>query len=211
MATGNSSKRFRKRPTIIFKTLSIHKLHFLFLSLLIHTSRGGAELEELGGGAEQGRRQLTGMVLVAATTGDPPSSGGNRCAVEGNCLMNYQAGSNYGSNEDCTFRLDGISGPLVFEQFSIEGDDATCSNYWDYLTIAGNKYCGSTAPTGLLGGAGSEISWHTDGGANRAGFKVCVAYCPSNCAAGSGCEDVGSTSSCAVCPGEQNDRALESM
>ena len=198
MATGNSSKRFRKRPTIIFKTLSIHKLHFLFLSLLIHTSRGGAELEELGGGAEQGRRQLNGMVLVRRE---------GRCKVEGNCFSNYEARSDYGSNEDCAFRLDGISGPLVFEQFDIMAYD--CLH--DYLTIAGNKYCGDTAPTGLLGGAGSEISWHTDGGANRAGFKVCVAYCPSNCAAGSGCEDVGSTSSCAVCPGEQNDRALESM
>jgi len=137
------------------------------------------------------------MVLVA---------GEGRCAVEGNCFMNYEEGSNYGNGEDCTFRLDGISGPLVFEQFDIEicgGSRCGC----DFLTIAGTKYCGSTAPTGLSGGEGSDISWQTDGNTNRAGFKVCVAYCPSNCAAGSGCEMDGSTSSCAVCPGEQNDRA----
>ena len=169
-----------------------------------HEMREGGGLVEFGGGAEQGRRQLTGMVLVAATTGDPPSSGGNRCAVEGNCLSNYEEGSTYGNGEDCTFRLDGISGPLVFEQFDIE-NDSSCN--YDFLTIAGTKYCGSTAPTGLSGGEGSDISWQTDGNTNRAGFKVCVAYCPSNCAAGSGCEMDGSTSSCAVCPGEQNDRA----
>ena len=136
------------------------------------------------------------MVLVA---------GEGRCAVGGNCFMNYEAGENYGDDEDCTFRLDGIEGPLVFEQFDIESH-SSCN--YDYLTIAGTKYCGDTAPTGLLGAAESEITWHTDGSGDRAGFKVCVAYCPSNCAAGSGCEYGGSTSGCAVCPGEQNDRAL---
>jgi len=131
--------------------------------------------------------------------------------VEGNCVSNYEAGSNYGINEDCTFRLDGISGLLVFEQFDIEPVDPNSGIYFDFLTIAGTKYCGDTAPTGLFGGAGSDISWHTDEGENRAGFKVCVAQCPSNCAAGSGCSWEGSTESCAVCPGEQNDRALEPM
>jgi len=139
-----------------------------------------------------------GMVLVA---------GEGRCAVEGNCIANYEAGENYEDDEDCTFRLDGIEGPLVFEQFDIESH-SSCN--YDYLTIAGSKYCGETAPTGLLGGAESEITWHTDGSGDRTGFKVCVAYCPSNCSAGSGCELDGSTSSCAVCPGEQNDRVLES-
>ena len=141
---------------------------------------------------------FAGMVLVA---------GEGRCAVEGNCFSNWGGESNYGINEDCTFRLDGISGPLVFEQFDIEDYDCV----YDFLTIAGTKYCGSTAPTGILGGAGSDISWHTDNYKNRAGFKVCVAQCPSNCAAGSGCSWEGSTESCAVCPGEQNDRALEPM
>jgi len=137
------------------------------------------------------------MVLVA---------GEGRCAVEGNCFSNWGGESNYGINEDCTFRLDGISGPLVFEQFDIEFVDSSCLD--DFLTIAGTKYCGDTAPTGLLGGVGSDISWHTDGGGGRTGFKVCVAQCPSNCAAGSGCSWEGSTGGCAVCPGEQNDRAL---
>jgi len=127
--------------------------------------------------------------------------------VEGNCFSNYELGEEYGNNEDCTFRLDGISGSLVFEQFDTDGLPGNC--VWDFLTIAGTKYCEDTAPTGLLGGAGSEISWHSDSGTTRAGFKVCVAYCPSNCAAGSGCEINGSTSNCAVCPGEQNDPALE--
>jgi len=132
--------------------------------------------------------------------------GEGRCAVEGNCVSNYEAGSNYGINEDCTFRLDGISGPLVFEQFDIEDYDCV----YDFLTIAGTKYCGDTAPTGLFGGAGSEITWVSSAQSSyaRPGFKVCVAYCPSICAAGSGCEYGGSTSGCAVCPGEQNDRAL---
>jgi len=178
----------------------LQQLRFLLLSLLVRTGCGGAELEEFGGGAEQGRRQLTGMVLVA---------GEGRCKVEGNCFSNYQAGSNYGSNEDCAFRLDGISGPLVFEQFDITGSQGNCQ-YYDFLTIAGTKYCGYTAPTGLFGGEGSDISWHTDEGVTKTGFKVCVAQCPSNCAAGSGCSWEGSTGSCTVCPGEQNDRALES-
>jgi len=176
-------------------------LRLILLSLLMRTtSCGGAELVEFGGGAEQGRRQLNGMVLVR---------GEGRCKVEGNCFSNWGGGSNYGNNEDCTFRLDGIEGPLVFEQFSIYGSQGICQNY-DFLTIAGTRYCGYTAPTGLFGGEGSDITWHTDGSTNRAGFKVCVAYCPSNCAAGSGCSWEGSTGSCAVCPGEQNDRALES-
>ena len=174
-----------------------------------HEMREGGGLVEFRGGAEQGRRQLTGMILVAATTGRTPSSGGNRCAVEGNCFSNYEEGSTYGNYEECTFRIDGIEGPLVFEQFSIYGSQGICQNY-DFLTIAGTRYCGYTAPTGLFGGEGSDITWHTDGSTNRAGFKVCVAYCPSNCAAGSGCSWEGSTGSCAVCPGEQNDRALES-
>jgi len=152
-------------------------------------SAGSTSIEQCG---------VPSMYLVA---------GEGRCAVEGNCLSNYQAGSNYGSNEDCTFRLDGISGPLVFEQFDIEPVGSSSGTYYDFLTIAGTKYCGSTAPTGLLGEAGSEISWHTSSSSSsRAGFKICVAQCPSNCAAGSGCSWEGSTGSCAVCPGEQNDR-----
>ena len=48
-----------------------------------HAMREGGGLVEFGGGAEQGRRQLTGMVLVAWE---------GRCAVEGNCFMNYEEG-----------------------------------------------------------------------------------------------------------------------
>jgi len=183
-----------------------------------HEMGEGGGLVEFRGGAEQGRRQLTGMILVAATTGRTPSSGGNRCAVEGNCFSNYEEGSTYGNYEECTFRIDGIEGPLVFEQFDIYGYQGRCQDYGDFLTIAGTRYCGSRgwtnsnwAPTGLFGRPGNEISWHTDHTANMAGFKVCVAQCPSNCAAGSGCSWESSTGSCAVCPGEQNDRALESM
>jgi len=123
--------------------------------------------------------------------------------VEGNCISNYEEGKFYEKYEVCTFRLDGISGPLVFEQFDIDGIQGSCQNYDHFLTIAGTKYCGDTAPTGLLGGAESEIAWETGGNIyDKTGFKVCVAYCPGNCAAGSGCEYGGSTSSCAVCPGE---------
>jgi len=129
--------------------------------------------------------------------------GEGRCAVEGNCISNYEEGTFYERNVGCTFRLDGISGPLVFEQFDIYGIQGRCQIYGNFLTIAGTKYCGSTAPTGLLGGAESEIAWETGGNIyDKTGFKVCVAYCPGNCAAGSGCEYGGSTSSCAVCPGE---------
>ena len=144
---------------------------------------------------------IAGMVLVV---------GEGRCAVEGNCISNYEEGTFYERNVGCTFRLDGISGPLVFEQFDIEPVGSSSGTYYDFLTIAGTKYCGDTAPTGLLGGAESEITWVSSEQFSyaRPGFKVCVAYCPSNCAAGSGCEYGGSTSSCAVCPGEQNDRAL---
>ena len=153
---------------------------------------------------------LGGMVLVSATTGNPPSSGGNRCAVEGNCISNYDAGENYGHYELCTFRLNGISGPLVFEHFDVSSIQ-NCR--YESLTIAGTKYCGgpniAEAPTGLEGEAGSEITWRSYFASNT-GFKVCVAYCPNNCATGSGCELDGSTSSCTVCPGEQKDPALES-
>ena len=114
--------------------------------------------------------------------------------MEGNCCSNNLAGSIYGNNEDCIFRLNGISGILVFEQFQTE------SVSYDYLTINGVRYGGSTAPTGLLGAVASEISWHTDSSVARQGFKVCIIGCVNNCQAGSGCSFSSSSASCAVCP-----------
>jgi len=138
-----------------------------------------------------------GMVLT---------SGEGRCAVDGYCFSNYEEGSNYGSDEDCTFTADGIGGPLVFTHFDIykygSCDEGT---YDDYLTIGGTKYCGSTAPTWLSVTAGEQIAWHSDtlGHTTTTGFRACVEFsCSSACGVGSGCEfaEGSSTTSCVSCP-----------
>lgn len=75
--------------------------------------------------------------------------------------------SNYGNNERCTFHVarDVV---LTTVEFSTE------SNF-DYLTINGVRYQGTSGPNGVEVGPSSIITWRTDGSVLLGGFTVCAA------------------------------------
>ena len=103
------------------------------------------------------------------------------------------------ASTQCCTDLVAASDAMLFAGAPYDGfvTDAACAA--DACGAAYTYAIGAGESIGFLG-AGTVTSW-------AAACAVFMQPCPSNCAAGSGCE-YGSTPSCVVCPGEQNDRAL---
>ena len=111
------------------------------------------------------------LLLLISPVSSVTLSGSNtgKCAVDGNCFSSLH----YDNNERCTFTV-GIDGTLSVDSFHTE-------QYDDYLTVGGRRYSGSSGPYGVNGGpygvdvsAGDEITWYSDGGVQKTGFRICV-------------------------------------
>ena len=96
---------------------------------------------------------------------------GAHCAIDGLCIQDY----NYGPNEDCVFEFTG-SGTLERVDWGVEAH-ATCD--YDYLQVGGQRYCGEPSnsaafPTSMDVTGTTRFTWHSDGGAEGTGFKLCA-------------------------------------
>lgn len=92
-------------------------------------------------------------------------------ATEPNCVESSgysSSGGGYSSNEKC--EIDGYpEEPITVQGFDVE--DNNC--IYDFLEVAGTKYCGTNGPAGVV--ASGVIKWESDydGDANYGGWKIC--------------------------------------
>ena len=99
------------------------------------------------------------------------TAGSSYCEVTNNGRCVTDGAGNYGNGERCTITAN-IAMTPVFTEFATESG-------WDYLTIGGQQYSGTNAPTGLSLAAGDTIAWYTDDEmVQDTGFTICMAMPP---------------------------------
>jgi len=88
---------------------------------------------------------------------------GSGCEMSGDCVESLNYPSPYGNGESCQIALYG-SIDIYFTAFDTESG-------YDFLTIGGRRYAGTTAPPdGFYTGT---IGWSTDGSVTKSGWKLC--------------------------------------
>jgi hypothetical protein len=93
------------------------------------------------------------------------SSGSCRTNSDGSCFYSPHYPGYYGNSQTCSITV-GANTLLDPQAFNTESG-------YDWLTVNGVQYQGTTGPTGVLVTAGSTISWRTDGSVTRTGFAIC--------------------------------------
>ena len=112
------------------------------------------------------------------------------------CIQSLNFPSSYPSNAATTaIAVRDMSSPRMFS-FETESQTYTCN--YDYLTIAGTKYCNTFNDdfTGLSFSAGDQLFFTTDGSVQDNGFKLCS----QNGAPSNGVTCVASTDSAFASP-----------
>ena len=97
------------------------------------------------------------------------TSGAAFCTVDSNGCVTDGPGY-HGSNERCTIRV------LRAGRLGTTGMFSTESGF-DYLTINGQRYEGSSGPNNVAVAAGSSFTWYSDGSEVRTGWTVCLSGC----------------------------------
>jgi len=73
-----------------------------------------------------------------------------------------------GNNERCNITVADAG------RISAVGDFSTENLYYDYLTIDGQNYGGSTGPSEVLLQPGAVITWYSDSSTGRDGWTICL-------------------------------------
>merc|ERR1719195_91898 len=102
------------------------------------------------------------------TPAPPPGTweitSGTGCTMTGNCIQSKNHPSSYGNNEACT--ISAYQAAITVEAFNTE-------SRYDFLTIGGTAYSGSSGPpSGTYSG---DISWASDYSVVQSGWKLCKA------------------------------------
>jgi len=90
---------------------------------------------------------------------------GSGCEMSGNCIQSNNHPSNYGNYETCNIQLYG-SVPITVDAFDTE-------SRYDYLTVGGTRYSGTSGPSS--GSYTGVISWSSDVSIGKSGWKLCKA------------------------------------
>ena len=96
----------------------------------------------------------------------------SRAPIAGVRSSNYPAGwpsAGYANGESCVIsqmRTDTI----VVVAFDVE-PDASCG--YDFLSVNGLKYCGTSGPVGVVPQEGKNITWSSDAGTVGGGWEIC--------------------------------------
>jgi len=102
------------------------------------------------------------------TPAPPPGTwevtSGTGCTMTGNCIQSKNHPGNYGNNEECTILATDVA--LTVDAFSTESG-------YDFLTVAGVRYSGSSGPAS--GSYSGVISWSSDYSVTNSGWKLCKA------------------------------------
>jgi len=94
------------------------------------------------------------------------TSGASYCEIDTDGCVTDGAGD-HGNGEACTVRVN-TAGTLTATHFDTE-------RRYDYVTIGGTRYEGSTGPSNVAVAAGSTFSWRADGSVTNSGWVICHA------------------------------------
>ena len=94
------------------------------------------------------------------------TSGSQYCEIDSNGCATDGIG-NYGNSEACTIQVN-VAGSLTATSFSVESG-------YDYVTIGGTQYSGSSGPNNVAVAAGTSFSWYADGSVTYPGWTICLA------------------------------------
>jgi len=98
------------------------------------------------------------------SVGSASPSGACYVTSMGQCVT---TGAGYANNERCTMYAQS-SFWLDVQSFETE------SSTYDYIYIQGQRYGGSTGPSGIYMTSGTSMTWSTDGSVTRSGFRICA-------------------------------------
>ena len=110
------------------------------------------------------------LSLVAAQAPPPAfftltdATPGANCNITngGACISDL----NYGNDERCAFRAEGI--------ISVSATTFDTETKWDYITIGGTRYSGTSGPSDAVMAAGETIAWDSDEDTTAGGFVICA-------------------------------------
>ena len=109
------------------------------------------------------------LMIVATTTASGLTftviSGPCGTSAAHDCIRSPNYPANYGNDEHCTILASG-AGVVSTSSFHTE-------SRFDYLSIAGTHYSGSTGPNTVNIDEGDVIFWMTDNYHTKSGFEVC--------------------------------------
>eukprot|EP00966_Prymnesium_polylepis_P101766 2356155-Prymnesium_polylepis.1 len=91
------------------------------------------------------------------------------CVLSGNCIQSSgYPNASYGNNELCqAYHLPAVPAHVV--AFDVE-PEPSCG--WDFLYLAGIRYCSTTGPSGAVPTDG-RMMWKSDHSGRRSGWKIC--------------------------------------
>ena len=125
---------------------------------------------------------MTGVDAVPFTV----TSGADACEIvdNNNCFQSVNYPGNYGDGLACTITVNDV-GILNVSGFDVE-PDGTCR--YDYMTVKGTKYCGTTSPNLEIINSGTQITWFSDiyVADGYPGFKICYAPPLDDCVEATG-------------------------
>ena len=87
------------------------------------------------------------------------------CTTDGTCFQSPNYPADYGSSQTCTIAVDSTA-LLLVSTFRTE-------NNYDYLTVNGLRFTGTSSPAGQTVNAGTTIQWYSDGSVTDSGFRIC--------------------------------------
>ena len=106
-------------------------------------------------------RTVTGEGLFAVT------SGACTVASDATCFHSPSYPANYSNYQQCTI--------IVHEDVTLSVTAFSTELWYDYLTVNGEQYDGTSGPEGVHVAAGSTIYFASDGAVTSSGFEICGA------------------------------------
>jgi len=97
-------------------------------------------------------------------------SGACTVVSDGTCFRSPNYPSNYDNNQRCTITV------AAHEQVMLSVVAFNTESGWDYLTVNGVRYMGTSGPHGVSVAPGASITFYTDGSVTRSGFEICGAF-----------------------------------
>eukprot|EP00966_Prymnesium_polylepis_P193614 4487906-Prymnesium_polylepis.1 len=91
------------------------------------------------------------------------------CVIRHDCIQSSgYPSSNYNAHEDCIITgLPAVHANAIF--FDVEADGAC---HFDFLLLAGNRYCGTSGPAAVVPVNG-EMRWVSDDSITAGGWRIC--------------------------------------
>ena len=100
------------------------------------------------------------------------TAGSDACELvdSDNCFQSVNYPNDYAYSKTCTIAVN-ETGRLNVVDFDIQ-ENSPCS--YDYLTVGGTKYCGTTGPPqNARINSGDTITWTSNYFTVKKGFKIC--------------------------------------